>query len=80
MKIRIRSKETNFTLRLPTGMILNRAGIGLAYGFLKGKDIPLTKEQALIIAKGIRDFRRRNGSWKLVEVYSADNEQVEIWI
>lgn len=80
MKIRIRSKETNFTLRLPTGMILNRAGIGMAYGFLKGKNMPLTKDQALIFAKGIRDFRRRNGPWKLVEIYSADEEQVEIWI
>ncbi len=80
MKIRIRSKETNLTLRLPTGMVFNRVGIGMAYGFLKGKNMPLTKDQALIIAKGIRDFRRRNGPWKLVEVYSADEEQVEIWI
>ncbi len=80
MKIRIRSKETNLTLRLPTGMVFNRVGIGLAYGFWKGKDISLTKEQALIFAKGIRDFRRRNGPWKLVEVYSADGELVEIWI
>lgn len=80
MKIRIRSKETNLTLRLPTGMVFNRVGIGMAYGFLKGKNMPLTNDQALIIAKGIRDFRRRNGPWKLVEVYSADEEQVEIWI
>ena len=80
MKIRIRSKETNLTLRLPTGMVFNRVGIGMAYGFLKGKNMPLTKDQALIIAKGIRDFRRRNGHWKLVEVYSPDEEQVEIWI
>ena len=35
MKIRIRSKETNLTLRLPTGMVFNRVGIGMAYGFLK---------------------------------------------
>ena len=61
-------------------MVFNRVGIGMAYGFLKGKNMPLTKDQALIIAKGIRDFRRRNGPWKLVEVYSADEEQVEIWI
>lgn len=80
MKILIRSKETNLTLRLPTGMVLNRVGIGLAFGFLKGKNMPLTKAQALIFAKGIRDFRRRNGPWKLVEVYSADEEQLEIWI
>lgn len=80
MKIRIRSKETNLTLRLPTGMVFSRVGIGLTFGFLKGKNIHLTKEQASIFAKGIRDFRRRNGPWKLVEVYSADEEQVEIWI
>lgn len=80
MKILIRSKETNLTLRLPTGMVFNRVGIGMAYGFLKKKNMPLTKDQALLFAKGIRDFRRRNGPWKLVEVYSADGELVEIWI
>lgn len=80
MKIRIRSKETNFTLWLPTGMVFNRVGIGLTFGFLKEKNIPLTKNQALIFAKGIREFRRLNGPWKLVEVYSADEEEVEIWI
>ena len=42
--------------------------------------MPLTKDQALLFAKGIREFRRRNGPWKLVEVYSADGELVEIWI
>ena len=80
MKILIRSKETNLTLRLPTGMVFNRVGIGMAYGFLKKKNMPLTKDQALLFAKGIRELRRRNGPWKLVEVYSADGELVEIWI
>lgn len=80
MKILIRSKETNLTLRLPTGMVFNRVGIGMAYGFLKKKNMPLTKDHAMLFAKGIREFRRRNGPWKLVEVYSADGELVEIWI
>lgn len=80
MKIRIRSKETNLTLWLPTGMVFIWVGIGLTFGLRKEKNMSLTKKQSLLFAKGIRDFRRQHGPWKLVEIYSANNEQVEIWI
>lgn len=78
MKIKVRSEETNITLPIPTGLILNPLTASLLPRLLAGYGAHVTKQQALRLVRGIRQFRRRHRDWVLVEVDSASGEQVVI--
>ena len=81
MKIRIRSYERRFTLILPTRLLLSKGAVKL--GLRIGKrcsisvpDIPLKIVDAL--CDEVKRIKKKHGSWELVDVQSADGEQINI--
>ena len=61
---------------IPNSLFFNR---GSAYFASKG-NYGLTYEQVWKLLREIKSFRRRNGKWTLVEVQSADGDEVKIVI
>ena len=77
MRIRVKEKSRwSFRLSIPTWLFLNRF---TAFVISRG-DNDITYKQAWKFVREIKAFRRRNGKWKLVEVHSADGDEVEITI
>lgn len=77
--MRIKVKENSrwaLRLSIPTWLFLNRF---TAFIISRG-DKDITYKQAWTLFRAIKTFRRRNGKWKLVEVHSADGDEVEITI
>ena len=81
MKIRIRSYERSFTLILPTRLLLSKGAVKL--GLRIGKrysisvpDIPPKIVDAL--CDEVKRIKKKHGSWELVDVQSADGEQINI--
>ena len=77
--MRIKAKENSrwvLRLSIPTWLFLNRFS---AFVISRG-DREITYKQAWTLFRAIKDFRRRNGTWKLVEVQSANGDEVEITI
>ncbi len=70
--------ETNFKFVFPTGLLLNRVTATLAPYFANDDNIKLTRAQAIAMVKAINYYRRRHKDWKLIEMYDADGEYVEI--
>ena len=78
MKIRIRSEDANFSLPVPTGLVLNPITAEILAKLLREYPVPVTGGQILRLFSAIRQFRRRNKDFILVEVHSADGEEVLI--
>ena len=79
MKIIVRENQgRNFSLTIPTGLMLNRATAFILPGVLEMKGITLTRKQTVKIIQAIRACRRSCPGWKLVEVESKDGDYVEI--
>ena len=77
MHIRIKeSRKRPIHLLIPNTLFFNK---GIAYFAAKG-DYGLTYGQAWNLLREIKSFRRRNGKWTLVEVQSADGDEVKIVI
>lgn len=77
--MRIKIKENSrwsFRLSIPNWLLLNRLN---AFIISRG-DNGVTYKQAWKMFQEIKAFRRRNGKWKLVEVHSAEGDEVEITI
>lgn len=79
MKIVVKSTEgPNIRLLFPSGMVLNRFAAGLAPKYLKDQGITITKEQARHFIKELNRYRRHHPKWVLVEVRSAEGDEVMI--
>ena len=79
MKIIVREKQgRNYSLTIPTGLMLNRATAFLLPGVLEMKGITLTRQQTMRVIRAIRTCRRSCPGWKLMEVESRDGSYVEI--
>lgn len=78
MYIRIKSGDTNLNLHLPTGLVLNRMTAGLVSNLLKQNDVVLSKKQIVGFAQELKACKKRFGSWNLVQIQSAEGDQVEI--
>jgi len=75
MKVRVKSNERwSFRFAFPTFLLFNRFTAFLAS---RGES-KLTYKQAWALFREIKRYRRRNGKWKLVEVKTADGEEVEV--
>ena len=82
MRIKVRSQDTNINIPLPTNLVFSKGTVWLANRFGRKyagdamKDIP---PEALDRLFGeFRRIKRQYGHWTLVEVRSANGEEVEI--
>lgn len=78
MRIIVRSDDTNINLPLPTGLVLNRVTAALAAWAAAENGVHITGAQMYALIGAIRDFKRSNPDWCLVEVESADGEYVMV--
>lgn len=67
-----------FRIVVPTGLLLNRLTAHFIPGALEKRGIALTSDQMMKLIQTIRDCRRKNGKWKLLEAETADGDYVEI--
>ncbi len=77
MRIKVKEKSRwSFRIAIPSWLLLSRLS---AFIYSRG-DHDITYKQAWRMLRAIKAYRRENGSWKLVEVQSADGDQVEITV
>lgn len=72
------SNHKNIRLTLPTGLILNRLTARIASKSAQQNGATLTYEQTFGFISALKDFKRMNSGWKLIEVESADGHHAEI--
>lgn len=72
------SSHKNIRITLPTGLILNRFTALIAAKNAQQNGATLTYEQAFGFISALKEFKRMNSGWKLIEVESADGHHVEI--
>lgn len=84
MKVYVNDNDgTNINIRIPTGLFLNRLTALILTKVLTTvpgipPDIQLTRAQAYLLMKILKDFKKGHPGWKLVEVHSAEGDVVEI--
>jgi len=81
MIISLRAKQgKDIRIVIPTGLALNRITACILPAALKRRGLMLTRRQLLAILRALRECRKRNSGWKLIEAETADGEHVEITI
>lgn len=80
MKISIKSDDLKLTLRLPTGLILNRLTAGIVCRKLKKEGIHLTRKQTVLFIKELKKYKKKHHDWNLVEVSENDTNSIVIKI
>lgn len=79
MEITIKKQEeTKIEICLPTKMCLNTFTAIFVPNIFKNSGVTITRKQARRFVKEIIKFRTRHKGWKLVEVHSANGEQIDI--
>lgn len=80
MKISIKSDDLKLTLRLPSGLILNRLTAGIVCRKLKKEGIHLTRKQTVLFIKELKKYKKKHRDWNLVEVSENDTNSIVIKI
>lgn len=80
MKISIKSDDLKLTLRLPTGLILNRLTAGIVCRKLKKEGIYLTRKQTVLFIKELKKYKKKHRDWNLVEISENDTNSIVIKI
>lgn len=78
MNIKIRSREGNFHLPIPTGLLLNRVTASVLPRAFSEMGLKLSQQQARNLISALKHFRKTHKDWVLVEVHSADGDEVLI--
>ena len=79
MIISLREKQgKDVRLVIPTGLALNRLTAFILPAALKKQGFALTRSQLLTLLTVLRECRKRNRGWKLIEAETADGSYVEI--
>ena len=78
MKIKVRDKDTRFTLFLPNCLIFGGLVTKVVSAVAKEKDIKLTSEQIREICAALKQARRDFGKLRLVDVRAKNGDIVEI--
>lgn len=79
MKIIVETPNSrNIRISLPIGLILNRLTARIVSKTAQQNGATLTYEQACGFISALKNFKRMNSGWKLIEVDSADGHHVEI--
>ena len=80
MNISIKSDDLKLTLRLPTGLILNRLTAGIVCRKLKKEGIYLTRKQTVLFIKELKKYKKKHRDWNLVEISENDTNSIVIKI
>ena len=81
MKVHVQGGGHNIHIGLPTGLIFNRYVLRFALRNIRLDGVAfhgLSRKQADALALEMRRIKKKHGSWTLVEVCSADGEQVTV--
>ena len=65
-------------LRIPLGLLMNRAAASAAAGALARRGINITREQLFAMMKAIKEVRRRHPDWVLVEMEGGSGETLKV--
>ena len=68
----------NIWLPIPTGLVMNRFTAVFVQKKLKEYGLNVTKEQAVALIRALKQYRRKNPDWVLVEVQSSNGTFVKI--
>lgn len=82
MRIEITQGEKDMTIRLPHGLVFNGVTARIAVSIVR-KHAPeavekISPEALAILFAELNRIKKKYGQWELVEVNSADGEQVKI--
>ena len=79
MRIKIRSADgPNLFLPIPTGLFCNRLTASVAARVMAQNGWSATPEQMAKLFRCLRQCKRRHPDWMLVEVHSAEGDQVYV--
>lgn len=80
MKIRITGNGHDFGVNLPTRLLFSKPILGILLKSAGGSSIAgrISSRTAGILAQELNRIQKQHGSWTLVEVHSADGEEVKI--
>lgn len=79
MQISVVEKEkSGVCLQLPTGLLLNRLTAGIVARKLRKQGMQISGKSVYAFAKAVRTYRKEHPQWQLVEVQSANGEQIQV--
>ena len=79
MRIHIKSEDQNLQFWLPTNLVFSRgmAWLGIRYG-LRHAGMNISPDALQRLFGEFRRIKRRYGTWELVNIESADGNQVKV--
>ena len=79
MLVKVRSADgPNLFIPIPTALFCNRLTVGFAARMMARNGITATPEQMVRFFRTVRQCKRRHRDWVLMEVHSADGDQVYV--
>ena len=79
MKIDVKNEKRSFHFAFPNWLILNRVSMRLARKGTKGEvEIRLSGKALRELRRTVKRLRRTRGDWSLIEVHSADGDEVRV--
>ena len=67
-------------IKVPTGLVFNRATVGFASKVCKEKGVDISGKQLLLLLKALRTYKKTHPDWKLIEVDEDGGDHIEIII
>lgn len=79
MKIDAKNEKRSFHFAFPNWLILNRVSMRLARKVTKGEvEVRLSGKALRELRRTIKRLRKTRGDWSLIEVHSADGDEVRV--
>ena len=78
MIIKVRSNNIKLWFPIPSALLFSNLTAALLPGIMTQNGISITREQAVILMRGLRKCRRRHRGLTLVEAQAANGDHVEI--
>lgn len=79
MIVKVRSADgPNLFIPIPTGLLCNRLTAGIAVRAMAQNGVDLPPAQMAKLFRVIRECKRRHPDWVMVEVHSADGDEVYV--
>lgn len=86
MKITVKEDGSTHRITLPTSLALSRLSRTMILNAIRkntdketaAKQLPLTKAQLTKLFREVKRWKRKHGSWTLVEIKSGSGEEITI--